>query len=322
MASEKSQNPFENLDRSFDNVAGPSEPSSADVEPPPYTPAAIGSGPETTPRSPIPSQQDARNKPIAIPAIEPSFNSPFLRAYAPILRDYNLPRESFFTFLDQLNEVISTSAPLQVLDATGGILQSVPILFPLHWIGSTISGLANLGHQGVSKSRTDSYIKQANQDIFGPRGLKAEIVKHDALAYIANIPILDSKGKATRQMPESQRVLNEAAAGASYYPDSGVRYEHGSAVDLQEHRIQTLQPWIAELELDILPWTSKSRLTRFNAALKKRNEAEPVDTRRGRRRESRRESRKELCSNYDSSKDDEETKLRKGLWLLIRPIAE
>lgn len=147
-------------------------------------------------------------------------------------------------------------------------------------------------------------------------------MKHDALAYIANIPILDSKGKATRQMPESQRVLNEAAAGASYYPDSGVRYEHGSAVDLQEHRIQTLQPWIAELELDILPWTSKSRLTRFNAALKKRNEAEPVDTRRGRRRESRRESRKELCSNYDSSKDDEETKLRKGLWLLIRPIAE
>ncbi|OJJ81800.1 uncharacterized protein ASPGLDRAFT_37624 [Aspergillus glaucus CBS 516.65] len=301
MASEKSQNPFENLDSPSDSVAGPSNTSPANAEPPPYTPTATDLGTDSPPQ-PGTTQS---NKPIAIPAIEPSFDSPFLRAYAPILTAYNLPRESFFTFLDHLNKLITSNPPLQVLDATGGILQSVPILFPLHWLGSAVSGLANLGSHGVSKSRTDSYIRQANQEIFGPRGLKVEIVKHDALAYIANIPILDSKGKVSRQMPDSQRLLNEAGAGTATSANwQGL--EQGQVqggVDLQQQRIKILQPWIAELELDILPWTSKSKLTRFNATLKKKNGTDPVDSGSGRRSES----------YY------EEMKFRKCLWLLIRP---
>ncbi|BCR88872.1 uncharacterized protein ACHE_50071S [Aspergillus chevalieri] len=299
MASEKSQNPFEILGSHSNIVAGPSNISPANVEPPPYTTTATESGPETTPRTP--PQPNTQTKPIAIPAIEPSFDSPFLRAYAPILTDYKLPHESFLSFLDHLNKLITSNPPLQVLDAAGGILQSVPLLFPLHWLGSAVSGLANLGRHGVSKSRTDSYIHQANQEIFGPRGLKVEIVKLDALAYIANIPILDSKGKVNRQMPVLQCLLDETGARTAPAVDG-----HGSkqgGVDMQQQQIRILQPWIAELELHILPWTSKSKLTRFNAALKKRNDPGQMESGSGQR----------------SEMNDEETKLQKCFWLVIRP---
>ena len=306
MAGEKSQTPFENLGTSpdshhttlSDRVVASDTSDSAD--PPPYTITAT-----TTPSAPTaqethppntsgPQSQSLEHKPIAIPAIGSSSDSPFLRAYAPILTTYNLPRDSFFSFLDHLNKVISGSPPLQVLDATGGILQSVPILFPLRWIGSAVSGLASLGSQGVSKSRADSYLRQANRETFGPRGLKVEIAKLDALAYMANIPILDSNGKVSRQNPLLQRLL-ETGGAAEGARDAGMVVE--------QRQVEILQPWIAALELDILPWTSKSKLTRFNAALKKRND--PAQWRDG---------------LGQSSEASEETDIRHGLWLVIRPM--
>ncbi|PLB46486.1 hypothetical protein P170DRAFT_217005 [Aspergillus steynii IBT 23096] len=298
MASEKSQNPFEDLGRHAESddpsIPGPANTSNPSFDPPPYTTTP---GPETQRSTfpPAPTSPSQRNKPIAIPAVGPSSNSAFTRAYAPILTDYNLPRESFLSFLDQLNKVVAASPPLQVLDATGGILQSVPILFPLHWIGSAVSGLANLGSQGVSKSRTDSAIRQANKDIFGPRGLKVEIAKLDALAHVANIPILDSQGKVSRQTPLLQRLLNESG---------DYMRENIQDLDLQQRRVKILQPWIADLELEILPWTTKSKLTRFNAALKKRNNPPQAES----------------SADARSPAEEEETGLRKALWLIIRPL--
>ena len=298
--SEKSKNPFDNLDQ-HDNVAGPSNTNTTsplrDEDPPPYTITTTPSRNNSTSAQ----SNTQQSKPIAIPAVEPSFDSAFIRAYAPVLMEYNLPQESFFTFLDQLNKVISNSPPLQILDAAGGILQSVPILFPLHWLGSTVSGLANLGSQGVSKSRTDSHIRQANQDIFGPRGLKAEIVKLDALAYIANMPILDLQGKVSQQTELFQRLLNETGTGNDKGSTATTADGHQpQGVDVQQQRIRILQPWIAaELTLDILPWTSKSKLTRSNAALKKRNAPGQRET--------------------GGQKSNDETGFQKCLWLVIEP---
>ncbi|KAJ5747257.1 uncharacterized protein N7511_008953 [Penicillium nucicola] len=313
MSDEKKQNPFEAM--------GPAS-EEADM-PPAYTAPGpstqqeqeqereyVPSTPVTT--TPQPSIGSASTKrPIAIPAITSSFDSPFIRAYAPILKSYNLPKDSFLTFLDQLNKDISSSPPLQVLDATGGILNSVPILFPLHWIGSAVSGLANLGSQGVSKSRTDSSIKTANRDIFGPRGLKIEIAKLDALAHLAGIPILDSQGKINREAPLLLQLQN--VAGANSPGDDG-SLQQQQEVDVSQRRIQTLGPWIAELEFDILPWSSKSRLTRFNAALKKRNDAKDPEEDLGRRRRHARHQ----CSTEKETED--EVPFRKGLWLVIREV--
>ncbi|KAJ5312307.1 hypothetical protein N7508_003137 [Penicillium antarcticum] len=311
MSDEKKQNPFEAMGLA---------PEEADI-PPAYTPPGPSSQqeqeqehvPSTSAPKKATGSSSSTKKPIAIPAITSAFDSPFIRAYAPILKSHNFPKESFLTFLDQLNKDISSSPPLQVLDATGGILSSVPILFPLHWIGSAVSGLANLGSQGVSKSRTDSSIKTANKDIFGPRGLKVGIAKLDALAHLAGIPILDSQGKINRQAPLLLQLQNAAGVVGQGQSDDGSQQQQQD-VDVCQRRIQALGPWIAELEFDILPWSSKSRLTRFNAALKKSNASRVPEEDLGRRQRDRRDA----FSNEEKTED--EVPFRKGLWLVIREV--
>ncbi|CAI7666835.1 unnamed protein product [Penicillium manginii] len=238
---------------------------------------------------------------IAIPAIDASPGSPLLRAYVPMLTKYNLPQESFFRFLDSLNDVIATNPPMQVLDVTGGILKSVPILFPLHWIGSAFSGLANISEQSKSKSRSDSALKQANKEIFGPRGLKAELANLDALAYIAKIPILDSQGKIDKNSTLARQLADMSRAYRRRRNDSDAKdqdQKHGHQLELQQQRLHALQPWIQDLQLDIKP-AAKTRLTRLNSALKKYN---GDDNRR-----------------QDRSEDgDEQDRFRKCLWLVIR----
>lgn len=300
MADEKKQNPFEAMGPPEEETENPpaytADPSTRSISP------SVQAGPSTSRPDQQPSQSP---RPIAIPAIASSFDSPFIRAYPPILQSHKLPKESFLNFLDQLNKDIASSPPLQVLDATGGILNSVPILFPLHWIGNAVSGLANLGSQGMSKSRTDSSIKTANKDIFGPRGLKVEIAKLDALAHLAQIPILDPQGKINRQAPLLLQLQDEQPGP----------FDERQEAELEvQRRIRILQPWIADLEVEVLPWSSKSKLTRFNAALKKRND--PVESSRRERR-----GRRERNGPDDAEASPEDTELfRKALWLVIREI--
>lgn len=319
MTEKMSKNPFEHLSQHSTEIETSlsSEPNASpeDQEPPPYSvrePAESSAVPESIysnsrkagfpEASQVATQQglsstpaiasSCQGRPIAIPAIDYARESPFLRSYAPLLSEHNISKDKFLTFLDELNDAMTTSPPMQVLDATGGILSAVPILFPLHWIGSAVSGLANLGGQGISKSRSDMTIRQANKDIFTPRGLKAEIGKLDALAHIAKIPILDSQGKVNKQASLIQQLGELSSAPV----------DESQELDLQQRRLRVLQPWIAELEFYVKPWTSKSRLTRFNAALKKRNDTRCQDP----------------ASSGRPEPEEEDMGFRKSLWLIIR----
>ncbi|CRG82828.1 hypothetical protein PISL3812_00174 [Talaromyces islandicus] len=261
---------------------------------------------------PAPAVASTTKKPIAIPAINPySSHSPFVRAFPPILRQsHNLPRESFLPFLDNLNKLIAESPPLEVLDVTGGILRSVPILFPLHWIGATISGLAQKGSSGVAKSRTDSLIKQANKDIFGPRGLRIEIARLDALAHIARVPILnfESGGRIDNWAPVMRQLVavDPVVNNTSYQAASEGKIPEEVLLDSVQQQVGVLQPWIAELEFDQLPRTAQSKLTRFNAALKRYNNDPRGE---GRERDVR-----------GKAPEAPEDGVRKGLWLVIREL--
>lgn len=165
----------------------------------------------------------------------------------------------------------------------------------------------------MSKSRTDSSIKQANRDIFGPRGLRVEIAKLDALAHVAQFPMLDSQGKINQQAPLFLQLQYEASM-ASTVTDERQQQE----IDLQQ-RIRTLQPWIAELEFEVLPWSSKSKLTRFNASLKKYNEPRDEEKRgMGMRDRERRGMRRQDV--YTQGAKQEESPFKKALWLVIREV--
>ncbi|KAF9772551.1 hypothetical protein IL306_009743 [Fusarium sp. DS 682] len=177
-------------------------------------------------------------KPIAIPATSSKLGSPFLRAFPPILEEqYHLPREVFLRFLDDLNRAAVASPPVQILGLVGSVVSMVP-LYTAQIVGSSVNAAATLSTYAMSKSRSELCIRKANQEIFMPRGLKAEFAKLDAVARYAQIPILNDKGK----IEKNGMVLGPLE-------DASMQ----SSVTVQQRRLQALEPWIAPLDLTPLP---------------------------------------------------------------------
>lgn len=177
-------------------------------------------------------------KPIAIPATNAKLGSPFLRAYPPLLAQYGLAGEDFLTFLDDLNRVAVANPPVQILGLAGTILGFVP-LHTAQLVGHVVKTAADVATYGISRGRTEHCLREANRDVFAPRGLKVEIAKLDALAKLAGIPILDAEsGNIDKKAP-----LLEPLEDAFELNSLGV----------QQRRLRALEPWIEPLELALLP---------------------------------------------------------------------
>jgi hypothetical protein len=145
-------------------------------------------------RLPSPPNLD---QPIAIPSTSPSLGSPFLRAYPPSLAPYNLPAPVFLSFLDELNRLMVLSPPLRVLGLAGSIVSMVP-LATAQIVGGAVNAAATVGQIGISKGMSAMFIREANEKIFAPRGLKVDLVKLEVVAKAAGIPILDAAGKVKK----------------------------------------------------------------------------------------------------------------------------
>ncbi|KIV95365.1 hypothetical protein PV10_03030 [Exophiala mesophila] len=135
----------------------------------------------------IPSKPSQRSFPrlgrlVAIPQIQPdtlrSGPMPFYRAYAPDLSYHAITLEEFVGFLDNLTVARAPAAPFQILQ-----LASMGIGFvPHHWTQAASAGIgvvAGAGTASVSAARSKLYLKQANEQYFGPRGLKVTLVKDE-----------------------------------------------------------------------------------------------------------------------------------------------
>jgi hypothetical protein len=147
---------------------------------------------------PQPSLPNATlQQPIAIPATSSSLGSPFLRAYPIELSAYNIPAPTFLSFLDELNRLMVVSPPVKVVGLGGDIVSMVP-LATAQIVGSAVSAAATVTKIGMSKGRSELFLREANANIFGPRGLKVNIVKLEVVAKAAEIPILDAAGKVKK----------------------------------------------------------------------------------------------------------------------------
>ena len=64
-------------------------------------------------------------------------------------------------------------------------------MVPYRWAsiaGMTIQATAQLGTAAVSKERTEMYMKEVNEELFNPRGLKASIASTDAMRAVLRVP--------------------------------------------------------------------------------------------------------------------------------------
>lgn len=125
--------------------------------------------------------------PIAIPQMTKGRGTPFMRLNSPVLQEYGISEPEFIEFIDTLNIVSAASPPFKILDLAGGIIGMVPH----HWAQLT-SNLIKLTAMGgtaiVSKSRTDAFLQEANQRIFGPKGLRVRLITTAALIPSIKFP--------------------------------------------------------------------------------------------------------------------------------------
>ncbi|KAE9373023.1 hypothetical protein N431DRAFT_289060, partial [Stipitochalara longipes BDJ] len=149
-------------------------------------------------------------RPIAVPQTTHGRGQSFLRAWAPCLEAHNISQTDFLAFIDNLNIVSTANPPLQVLDLAGGFLGMVPH----HWAqlaGTAVQASAKLGTALVSKSRTDMYMKEVDEKMFKPRGLKVSIALVEAMRRILRVPdtqpLLAPLTRETMQMSTVEREL-------------------------------------------------------------------------------------------------------------------
>lgn len=107
--------------------------------------------------------------------------SPFVRTRAPELeQQYGLSSSELLVFIDGLNEAFMANPALQVTDAIGTIVGFVP-LQTTQIVGASLNVAAGIGTAGVSIVRTKRYMKKANETIFKPKGLHAQICKTEQM---------------------------------------------------------------------------------------------------------------------------------------------
>ena len=100
-------------------------------------------------------------------------------------------------------------------------------------VGGVVDVAAGLTAYGMSKGRSEAFLRQANEELFAPRGLKVDIVKLEVLAHVAKIPILDASGTV--------------AKGTSLL--APIDDPETSDLSTQQRRLLALAPWTGPLEL-------------------------------------------------------------------------
>jgi hypothetical protein len=195
-----------------------------------------------SPYPPTPGLQ----QPVAIPATAATLGSPFLRAYPIELESYGIDAPTFLAFVDELNRLMVASPPVQAIGLAGDIVGLVPLV-TAQIVGTALSTAAAATKYGMSKGLSAKFVRDSNNNIFAPHGLKANIVTLEVVAKTANVPILNDEGKIVKDA-KILAPLEELNADFSG----------------QQRRLLALAPWTSPLQ--ILP--SEHRIAPDNMFLK------------------------------------------------------
>ena len=116
--------------------------------------------------------------PIVIPQRRPGTKSRgFVRAYAPVLENYNIPQDTFLGFLKSFHKAAQASPMFHVVTVAAAIAGVYPD--PLIGLGIlAVQVAASMGQEAQERYRTNGFLDQANKDIFMPNGLYAMIITY------------------------------------------------------------------------------------------------------------------------------------------------
>ncbi|KAF2115152.1 hypothetical protein BDV96DRAFT_632488 [Lophiotrema nucula] len=146
---------------------------------------------DVTPRLPKPAVIPRLNEHYTIRS---KYGKPFERAYPPALQAFGIPEEQFFAFLDLLNKKKMGAGEWNYVASLGSVVKTAGMFDPTgitRLVGASITLGAYTALQFTArgpKALKHSAIEQANEKLFGPRGLRVRIVKSDELRTLLKMP--------------------------------------------------------------------------------------------------------------------------------------
>ena len=123
------------------------------------------------------------------------------------------------------------SPPVRALGIAGSIVGMVPLV-TAQIVGGAVDVASKLAAHGMSKGRSEMFIREANKKIFAPRGMRVDIVKLEVVARVAGIPGLGADGKVNKDA----KLLA---------PIDGLEAD----LSAQQRRLIAFAPWTSPLEL-------------------------------------------------------------------------
>jgi len=183
---------------------------------------------------------------------------PFIRAYPPILGSYEVSSSEFMTIVDALNIAHAEPAPLKAMQLASDGVGFVPD--PICQSVSLGLGLAAGTATAASAIiRSKLVLDKANRDVFGPKGLKMEIVK--------DTKVMQRLGATAKSLDPLQRL-------------------------------QELSPYVEPLSFDVEPPTRHSnvvdRISAKQASMKQAKKAK----RKQKKEDKRLHKREEAATKY------------------------
>ncbi|GJN82686.1 hypothetical protein PLIIFM63780_006229 [Purpureocillium lilacinum] len=208
--------------------------------------------------SPSPSSPPRLSKLIAIPATDATPGSPFLRAYPPALSPFALPPALFLAFIDALNRASVASPPVQALRLAGNVVGMVP-LHTAQVVGGAVSAAATVATVAVSKARVAALLRDANRDMFGPRGLSVGVVGFRDVALLAGMPFVDARGEIDKDAVVLRPFgADDESQGGDHGSTPGITDDDIRTHSVQQRRLRPLQPWLSPLDIDDHPAPSSA----------------------------------------------------------------
>ncbi|KAE8453823.1 hypothetical protein EG329_009335 [Mollisiaceae sp. DMI_Dod_QoI] len=184
-------------------------------------------------------------KPIVIPQTSKSFQgpffSPFCRAWAPALAESDITQAQLLAFIDGLNEAFIAHPTFQVASAIGGIMSFAPA--PVTFVGIGLQVGAGLASAATSWARARAFVKEANEKIFLPKGLRAKVLKTKKMMLAVG------QGGEVLRLPPLVEMD----------PSSGAAWKDDEENDPRMRRIRALGDRVAELQLHGLPEPEEMR---------------------------------------------------------------
>jgi hypothetical protein len=172
---------------------------------------------------PYSSGKERMPYPIVIPQRRPrSKRRGFIRAYPPILENYGINQDAFFTILQNFDEASKPSKYIMTVFVAGNLAGNIPSIYAMA-VSMAVQVASGTALEFQRRYRTNTFLNQMNEAVFKPRGLFALIMCYKPYA-IRPIEMAEVSASTLVAQHEEKPSNSLATAGKKFKFAEGKTY--------------------------------------------------------------------------------------------------